>query len=259
MFLSRASSYTILKAVVMYLSCSRTTSSKDSARLFMLLLYSMYDTTTPPPLVRRSGHTLIPRAARILFASTVIPALDPSITTPHCSVGAVRLLMVPLTAANTTTSQGIARKLSSFAIGSPSGNSARYLPLAMCARRALMSRPAALYTAVSELATPITLPPCSCSISAATAPFLPNPWTIKVQLSMRVFITFLKNSLVIIAEPRPLALSRPSQPCNQVGFPDTTPGLNPRILLYWSKMWAMVFSSVPMSGAGTQMLGPSNG
>ena len=90
---------------------------------------------------------------------------------------------------------------------------------------------------------------------AAQLPTLPKPWTAKVAPSIgrpRSASAHFAHS----ATPRPVASSRPSEPCIDTGLPVTTPGWKPWYLPYWSAIQAIVWALVLTSGAGMSSDGP---
>jgi len=57
----------------------------------MFLSHSKYETVTPPPFIKRSGHTTIPFLTRISSPAKVDGPLAPSTTALHLRLGAFPL------------------------------------------------------------------------------------------------------------------------------------------------------------------------
>ena len=90
-------------------------------------------------------------------------------------------------------------------------------------------------------------------------PTFPYPW-----MATRVSSTDIPRcfsvELVMYVTPRAVAAPRPFDPPTDRGFPVTTPGTEyPTFMEYVSMIQAMIWSSVPMSGAGMSRSGPISG
>mmetsp|Transcript_37421 Transcript_37421/g.94440 ORF Transcript_37421/g.94440 Transcript_37421/m.94440 type:complete len:265 (+) Transcript_37421:771-1565(+) len=196
-----------------------------------------------------SGSTGMPLSRRIWSPSGVVGPLAASTTTLQLSVCALAAVMTPPMAAGMSTSQGWASS-SAEGKGVPSLKSTRRLPLLTCDLSFLMSSPLSLCSAPDTSLTATTLPPISCRMSAAHAPTLPKPWMTYFMSLTWPMCDALSSSLMANTVPRPVAASRPREPCRYTGLPVTTPGEKPLSLEYSSKNQAMTRASVFMSGAG---------
>mmetsp|Transcript_25248 Transcript_25248/g.54873 ORF Transcript_25248/g.54873 Transcript_25248/m.54873 type:complete len:221 (-) Transcript_25248:716-1378(-) len=202
---------TLRKASTMYLSSFCAISSSSHCRLLMFCVHSKKLPTTPPPFASKSGSTGIPRCCSTASPEGAIAPLPASTTALQFTLAAVAGVMVLATAAATSTSHGISRKLVSLGMAVPPGKLAsKFDSLANTwLLRAVMSSPFSLKMAVSELQTPITLPPASCRYWAAQEPSLPKPWMMNVEPWTRDDMTFRMNSRVAMETPRPAAESLP--------------------------------------------------
>src|SRR4029453_6612443 len=90
---------------------------------------------------------------------------------------------------------------------------------------------------------------------ASHEPALPNPW-MATGVSSRRHPRALTSRSRQIAEPRPVAASRPRDPPRMTGLPVMTAGFGPCLLEYSSAIQPMIFGVVLTSGAGTSTWGP---
>jgi hypothetical protein len=153
-------------------------------------------------------------------------------------------------------SQGWMRS-SSWVRNSPSGKPCRLRCFSKCALRACRVNPAGWWAPEISL-TPTIFAPKRAMACAAKLPTFPNPCTMT-----RLWGGSFRGSAARLsrnAAPRPAASFRPREPPTVTGLPVTTLGTaRAACSEKVSKIHAMFCSLVPMSGAGTPVLGPMKG
>src|SRR5918999_5131062 len=90
---------------------------------------------------------------------------------------------------------------------------------------------------------------------ASHDPAFPYPWT-ATGVSSRRHPRALTRRSRQIAEPRPVAASRPSEPPRTTGFPVITAGFGPYFREYSSAIHPMIRGVVLTYGAGAATSGP---